>query len=84
MNENKCKFCDESDTQDWDITVADDLPAWTHLYRITENSEFAEFYSKRERAKIQIMACGDDEVCYVPKFCPECGRCLIDEEKSDD
>ena len=30
--------------------------------------------------ELMIVACGDDEACYCPKFCPECGRRLTEKD----
>lgn len=55
---------------------------WGSNWYYTELDDSDNYTSLRVELlgdELEIVACGDDEAHYYPKFCPECGRRLKEE-----
>ena len=73
---SKCKFCSMTPTiedwgyRNWDNEIQLTFSGWTTLYIGVD-----------EVGKVCMRAYGDDYTDnYYPKYCPECGRKLIESE----
>ena len=58
------------------------IDATEYIWYSTELDDYPDYTSLRTeiwKDKLRIVAEGDDEACYLPKFCPECGRRLNEE-----
>lgn len=74
---SECKFCSMTPTiedwgyNNWDNEIQLAIGGWTALYIGVD-----------EVGKICMRASGDDYTDnYYPKYCPECGRKLIESEE---
>ena len=74
---SKCKFCNMTPTIDKDWGYDN----WDNEISIARGSYTKLYIGVDEKGKVCIRACGDDYTDnYYPKYCPECGRKLIESE----
>ena len=54
---------------------------WDNEYMLSGEHTWTSIYSGVDaRGRIRITASGDDRADYYPKFCPECGRRLEEQD----
>lgn len=75
---NKCKFCNMTPI----LNKSWGYDKYENQIQLVDSNWTALYIGVDELGKICMRACGDDYTDnYYPKYCPECGRKLIESEK---
>ncbi len=62
-----CEYCDRQTYQ---------------TFTVMENNEmYVDILIENMGGHVRIIGIGDNDAIYTPKYCPECGRKLYDEEE---